>query len=113
MSVNRSRARALRQRMTDVESFVWTKLRNRRFEGFKFRRQVALGKYIVDFVCFPRRLVLELDGGQHSTQQAYDAERTRWLESQGYRVLRYWNHEVLQDWDTIEEVIWLALTDEQ
>ena len=109
MSKPRDRARALRQNMTDAERFVWTRLRARRFDGYKFRRQVALGQYIVDFACFDARLILELDGGQHTLQQDYDAVRTRWLSAQGFRVLRFWNHEILEDWASVEEVIWGAL----
>jgi very-short-patch-repair endonuclease len=70
---------------------------------------MPLGAYIVDFVCLEKRLVIELDGGQHVEQADYDRERTRWLESQGFRVLRFWNHEVFEDWETIEEVIWNEL----
>jgi very-short-patch-repair endonuclease len=71
------RARALRRAMTEAERLLWSKLRNRRFGQFKFRRQVAIGRYIVDFVCFDRRLVLELDGGQHALRRDYDAKRKR------------------------------------
>jgi very-short-patch-repair endonuclease len=83
--------------MTDAERLLWSVLRNRRFAHFKFRRQVPIGSFIVDFVCFDRRLILELDGGQHKRQTQYDAERARWLEEQGYRVVRIWNHEFFQD----------------
>ena len=68
-----------------------------------------MGPYIVDFVCFSCRVVIELDGGQHTQQQEYDSTRTNWLQHQGFRVLRLWNHEVLQDWDSVAEVIWKAL----
>jgi very-short-patch-repair endonuclease len=70
---------------------------------------VPLGPYIVDFVCFERQLILELDGGQHTLQRDYDAHRTRLLESQGFRLLRFWNYEVLDDWEAVEEGIWNAL----
>jgi very-short-patch-repair endonuclease len=105
-------ARQLRQDQTDTEQFVWGKLRNRRFCAFKFRRQVPLKNYIADFVCFDRQLIIELDGGQHTVQQEYDQRRTTWLESQGFRVLRFWNHEVFQDWEAIEELIWRKLQEE-
>ena len=111
MSIARNRARGLRRNLTETERFVWARLRDRRFEGFKFRRQTPLGDYILDFVCFDCRVIVELDGGQHNEAAAiaYDARRTKWLEVQGFRVLRFWNHEVLQDWETIEEVIWQVL----
>jgi len=100
------RARELRKKMTDTERFVWRRLRSHRFAGYKFRRQMPIGRYIVDFVCLERRLILELDGGQHAEQKQCDAERTLWLETQGFAVLRFWDHEVLQEWDAVEEVIW-------
>jgi very-short-patch-repair endonuclease len=109
---NRQFARQLRSNQTDTERFVWAKLRSRRFAGFKFRRQTPLGKYTVDFVCFQKRLDIELDGGQHLQQAAYDEERTAWLESQGFRVIRFWDHQVFDEWDAIEEVIWNSLQDD-
>ncbi len=112
MTNSTDRARALRRNMTDAEQFVWSRLRTRRFAGYKFRRQVPLGKYVVDFVCFNRRLIIELDGGQHTLQCEYDTERTQWLESRGFRVLRFWNHDVFQQWETIGEVVWRALVEE-
>jgi very-short-patch-repair endonuclease len=106
---NRERARDLRKNLTDTERLVWSKLRSRRFAGFKFRRQMPIGAFVVDFVCLERRLILELDGGQHTEQVRYDEARTAWLNSQGFEVLRFWNHEVFEEWDTIEEVIWRHL----
>jgi very-short-patch-repair endonuclease len=105
------RARELRQRQTEAEKFVWRRLRYRRFAGFKFRRQVPLGNYILDFVCYESRLVIELDGGQHneSAQRSYDRQRDEWIRSQGFAVLRFWNHEVFTEWSIIEEVIWREL----
>lgn len=100
------RARELRRNLTDVERLLWSRLRGRRFAGYKFRRQMTIGRYVVDFVCLERRLILELDGGQHSERKQYDAARTAWLNSQGFEVLRFWNHETLEDWDAVEEVIW-------
>ena len=113
MSLARDRARKLRRNLTETERFVWARLRDRRFEDFKFRRQVPLGNYIVDFVCFDCRLIVELDGGQHNEADAreYDAERTCWLEAEGFRVLRFWNHEALDDWEAVEEVIWQVLVE--
>jgi very-short-patch-repair endonuclease len=100
--------------MTEAEQILWTRLRARRFFGFKFRRQVPIGQYIVDFVCFNRRVVIELDGGGHgeAQQKQYDAVRTHWLESQRFRVVRFWNFELREDNDAIEELIWQRLHDE-
>jgi len=103
------RARALRRNLTDAERFLWAKRRGRRFAEFKFRRQQPIGKYIVDFVCFERKLIVKLDGSQHVDQRDYDDARTAWLGTQGFRVLRFWNHEVLTEWNVIDEVIWAAL----
>ena len=111
MSHNRIFAKQLRRDQTEAETFVWGRLRARRFVGHKFRRQVPLGNYIVDFVCFNKRLIIELDGGQHNEEshRQRDAVRDAWLRSQGFRVLRYWNHEVFLEWEAIEEVIWREL----
>jgi very-short-patch-repair endonuclease len=95
--------------MTDAERFAWDRLRYRQMGGHKFRRQVELGPYIADFVCLERRLVVELDGGQHAERAEQDRQRTRWLEGQGFRVLRFWNHEVLRDWEAVERCIWQGL----
>ena len=75
----------------------------------KFRRQHAIGKYVPDFCSIKHRLIIELDGSQHVEQQEYDAERTRYLESKGYRVLRFWNHEVMNNIDSVLQVIWDTL----
>lgn len=96
MDANRRRARQLRNAMTEAEQRMWQHLRVRQIEGFRFRRQVPLHGYIVDFLCPQARLVVEIDGGQHALQSGYDAQRTAALERHGYRVVRYWNHEVLQ-----------------
>ena len=92
---------------------MWGRLRGRRFTGYKFRRQMPLGRYIVDFACLDRRLIIELDGGQHTEQVQYDAARTAWLHEQGFEVLRFWNHEVFEDWEAVEEVIWRRLQSEE
>ena len=81
--------------MTDAERVLWRKVRAHRFAGFKFKRQEPMGLYVVDFVCYEAKLIIELDGGQHAEQQEADAERTRWLESRGFRVVRFWNNDVL------------------
>ena len=73
--------------------------------GFKFRRQQPIGNYIVDFVCFENRIVIEVDGGQHAIEKEKDSERTKWLESQGFKILRFWNNEVLMNIEGVLEVI--------
>jgi very-short-patch-repair endonuclease len=103
-------ARQLRKEMTDTERFAWYRLRKRQLAGHKFRRQVPLGSYIADFVCLESRLILEFDGGQHAERVVYDERRTRWLESQGFRVMRFWNIDVLKEWEAVEQVILRALT---
>ena len=94
-------ARDLRQRSTDVELKLWYHLRNRRFYGYKFRRQKRMGKYIADFVCNEEKLIIELDGGQHATTVEFDQLRTNELSSSGYRVIRFWNNEVLENLDGV------------
>jgi very-short-patch-repair endonuclease len=98
--------------MTDAERVLWGRLRKRQLKGCSFRRQYPLGRYIVDFICLQQRLVIEVDGGQHNDQRAYDAMRTTWLEAQGYRVLRFWNNEVLNHTQAVIETIAAALTSE-
>jgi very-short-patch-repair endonuclease len=88
-------AKRMRQSATDAETKLWRNLRAGRLAGYKFRRQQPIGRYIVDFVCFEQRLVIEVDGGQHLEAQLSDALRTEWLESEGFRVLRFWNDDVL------------------
>jgi very-short-patch-repair endonuclease len=90
--------------MTDAESKLWYSLRAHRLDGLSFRRQTPIGRYIVDFVCLDRWLIVELDGGQHAESKT-DAERDRWLESLGYRVLRFWNSDVLKNRTTVLEAI--------
>jgi len=88
-------ARSLRRNSTNAEKLLWKHLRMRQIGDYKFRRQQPIGTYIVDLVCQDKKLIVELDGGQHSEQVDYDERRTAWLQSIGYRVLRFWNHEVL------------------
>jgi very-short-patch-repair endonuclease len=102
-------ARELRRHQTDAERTLWYVLRAYRLAGHKFRRQAPIGPYIADFVCHEAHLIIELDGGQHAVRQGYDAERTRWLAAQGFRVLRFWNVDVLQSTDSVSESIALAL----
>jgi len=108
---HRRRAKDLRRCQTEAEAFVWGELRSRRFAGFKFRRQVPIGNYIVDFVCLDRRVIVELDGGQHNEarHKKYDARRDAWLRSQGFEVLRFWNSDVFLEWEGMADGIWLAL----
>jgi very-short-patch-repair endonuclease len=97
----RDRARALRRADTDAEARLWTALRARRLGGWRWRRQVPKGSYILDFYCVEAGLVVELDGGQHADQAAYDARRTAYLESLGLRVIRFWNSAVLTNRDGV------------
>lgn len=90
-------SRKLRRNATDAEKRLWSALRHRQLGDTKFRRQHPLGPYIVDFFCLERGLVVELDGGQHAAQREADAKRDDWLAAQGFRVLRFWNHEVLSN----------------
>ncbi len=108
--MHKAQARQLRKNPTEAERVLWRHLRLRQLEGYKFRRQQPIGPYIVDFVCFENGLVIELDGGQHCEQVAYDAERSAWLQAQGFRVLRFWNHEVLQDIEAVKGAIREAVT---
>ena len=105
----KTHARQLRAAMTDAERRLWQSLRLRQFNGYKFRRQHPLGSYVVDFVCVEAKLVVEVDGGQHSERQDYDTSRTEWLRQRGFRVVRFWNHEVMTDIDAVQAVIWEAL----
>ena len=103
------KARELRKNRTDAEKRLWERLRRSRIDGFRFRQQAPIGIYIVDFVCFEAKLVVELDGGQHVEQATYDAKRTGWLETQGFRILRFWNNEVFENIEGVEEVVQVAL----
>jgi very-short-patch-repair endonuclease len=89
-----ARARELRRESTDAERALWRALRSRQVGGVKFRRQHPLGPYVVDFLCYEHKLVVEVDGGQHALSPS-DGARTRWLEANGFRVIRFWNNDVL------------------
>ena len=104
-----SRAQQLRNNPTDAERQLWSALRRRRFAGYKFRRQVPLGTYILDFMCREGRLVIEVDGAQHADREQYDAKRDDWLRAQGFGVMRVTDREVLTALDSVEEAIWQAL----
>jgi len=103
------RARYLRTTSTDTEQHLWYYIRGRRLGKYKFKRQVFIGNYIVDFVCLWKKLIIELDGGQHSEKTYYDEKRTTFLESQGYKVLRFWNNEVLAETENVLEIIFHEL----
>lgn len=100
-------ARSLRKRMTPQEVKMWSALRALKRQGYRFRRQVPLGHYIVDFACFDPKLVIEVDGGQHTLDghARRDLERDRWLAGQGFAVHRVWNHEVNDNFDGVMEAI--------
>jgi adenine-specific DNA-methyltransferase len=104
-------ARKLRREQTDVERKLWFALRGRRFHGFKFRRQQPIGPYVVDFVSFEAKLVIELDGGQHglSENESADRERSKRLEADGFRVIRFWNSELIENFDGVLDCIAVAL----
>jgi very-short-patch-repair endonuclease len=104
-------ARSLRGNMTDAERRLWSRLRLKQVDGYRFRRQVPLGPYIVDFACLAANLVVEVDGDQHRVDDPYEARRTDWLEGRGYVVLRYGNRDVLRETDSIVDDIWRHLTE--
>lgn len=99
------RARELRRNETEVERRLWHVLRDRGIAGAKFRRQVPIGRYVADFACITNKLVIELDGGQHAENTQADATRTRMLGARGFRVLRFWNNDVMENLDGIIETI--------
>ena len=100
-------AKQLRKNMTAEEKILWNKLRAKKFSGYKFKRQVPIGNYIVDFLCTDTKLIIELDGGQHNEENKIlaDRERTEYLENHGYKVLRFWNNDIKQNLDNICEEI--------
>jgi adenine-specific DNA-methyltransferase len=104
-------ARQLRRDQTDAEQRLWAKLRDRQLGSAKFRRQHPIGPFVADFCCPQRKLVVELDGGQHKDDVVADEKRSRFLEAQGYRVLRFWNHDVLANTNGVLERIGDALSD--
>jgi very-short-patch-repair endonuclease len=102
-------ARRLRRQQTDVERLLWFRLRDRRLDGWKFRRQFLIDRYVVDFFCADAHLIIELDGGQHAVRTDTDAARTKILEAMGYLVLRFWNNDVMHNIDGVLEEIMTAL----
>jgi len=100
-------AKELRNNPTNAEGLLWLHLRDKQLDGLKFRRQQPLGPYIVDFVCLSKKIVIEVDGGQHADDKnkKKDEERDLWLKNQGFKVLRFWNNEVLENLEGVWEVI--------
>jgi len=107
----KERARVLRQDMTIAENRMWYFLRNRRLNGYKFVREYVIGNYIADFVCRDKKLIVEIDGGQHMEAAVYDQRRTRYLTANGYKVVRFWNNEVLLNVQIVLETILRSLED--
>lgn len=107
----RSYARSLRKNPTDAERALWNCLRFWQVGGHKFRRQQPIGDYIVDFVCLEKKIIIEVDGGQHAEQEEYDSARDVWLRDKGYSVVRFWNNDVLHNLDGVKETISQALGD--
>ena len=101
-------ARTMRTNATDAETLMWQLFRAKRFMNLKFRHQHVIAPYIVDFYCHEIGLAIELDGSQHNTEdgRAYDAERTKFLEALGLKVVRYWNYDVLQNMGVVLEDLW-------
>jgi very-short-patch-repair endonuclease len=102
-------ARDLRRQATPHERRLWACLRDRRFAEFKFRRQVPIGPFIVDFVCYEARLIIELDGSQHADDQVYDSRRDAELERRGFRILRFWNGDLIVNRDSVLDTIAITL----
>src|SRR3990167_6594291 len=99
-------AKHLRTNQTDAEKLFWSRVRNRRLLNLKFKRQYVIEPYIVDFVCIERKLIVELDGGQHAERQDYDKKRSQYLENLGFTVLRFWDHDVLLSVDSVLDSIY-------
>ena len=106
-------ARSLRQNQTDAENILWFNLKNRKFAGIKFRRQVPIGNYIVDFLCSEKKLIIELDGSQHIDNIEYDKTRTEYLSNLGYKVIRIFNNEVIKNPKTVLEYIYMIYNELQ
>jgi len=105
--------RVLRTNMTEAEQILWKALRGRQFSGCKFRRQHPFGDYILDFVCLTYKLVIEVDGSQHCSQTDYDDLRMERFRSAGFRLLRFWNREVFDEFEAVKEKIWMTIQELQ
>ena len=103
-------ARHLRNNATEAERRLWSHLRRRQLNGFKFRRQRSIGRYVCDFVCLEAAVVVELDGSQHMAQMPYDEQRDAFLKSNGFRVLRFWNGSMFSEPEAVVQTILEALT---
>jgi len=103
-------AKQLRHNQAPAEKLVWSELRNRRCGGFKFRRQVQIDRYIVDFLCIAKKVVVEIDGLTHEGRENYDAQRTQHIEKRGYHVLRFTNDDVYEDLDAVVEAVFECLS---
>ena len=106
----KSRPQQLRTNATEAEIRIWYFLSNRQFAKYKFRRQHSIGVYIVDFVCLMEKLIVEIDGGHHAERTQYDERRTITLRAKGFRILRFWNNDVLNNTDAVLETILAELT---
>jgi len=102
-------ARNLRKSQTDTEQILWLQLRNKRFLNYKFRRQFPIGDYIVDFICLELKLIIELDGSQHLDAENKDAERTAILNKRGFKVIRFWNNDVIDNLEGVLEQLRLVI----
>jgi adenine-specific DNA-methyltransferase len=107
----KQRARELRRSQTEAERNFWNRVRDRRLSGYKFRRQHPIGPFVVDFVCLDRRLIIELDGGQHALDVEEDRKRSLFLESQGYTILRLWNNEVFENMEGVLQTVLSVLNE--
>jgi very-short-patch-repair endonuclease len=106
---NRRYARQMRNVPTEAEKRFWFRVRDRKLNGHKFRRQHTIGNYIVDFVCVEKLLIVELDGSQHERRERYDHERDAHLDGLGYRIMRFWNSDVIANIEGVLETVHLAL----
>jgi very-short-patch-repair endonuclease len=105
--------RNLRKNPTPAEKKLWSRLKDRQVNGVKFRRQHAIGNYIPDFCAIKEKLIIELDGSQHLEQEEYDNERTKYFESLGYKVIRFWNNQIMNDMNSVILAITYALEENQ
>jgi very-short-patch-repair endonuclease len=103
-------SRKLRSTLTDAEQLLWHHLRHKQVAGIKFRRQHPIGRYVVDFACLSKKLAIEVDGGQHAEMKSQDAQRDAFLQQKGFRVLRFWNNEILGNIEGVMERIWTAVS---
>lgn len=107
--MNKVTVRNLRKKQTEAEKKIWFHLRNRHFEGLKFRRQHSIGPFITDFCCIEKKIVIEVDGSQHIQNKIYDDNRTKYLNQNGYKVIRFWDNDVLNRCDSVLEAVRIEL----